>query len=313
MSSSSLVGLLLAAIMAISVMVVDSKIVLSELMIQPAAVSSEDGNFVELYNTESTPVVIGGTGLLVGNFLVTIGDGVTIGGNSYAILANNRNSAANGGINVTWQFDSPVTWQPSNGRVWLGQPFAMNSWEFQLEWGGASGKTFPFVAGASISYDSVRDPTYVNQTNPANWCRSTTRYGNPTTGDKGTPGKANVCTVQPTKAPTKAPTKVPTKAPTKMPTKVPTKAPTKVPTKAPTKAPTKVPTKAPTKVPTKAPVKAPTKAPATVAAPIAAPTAPVDVPSTSEPEKCGLLGFNLFCPLKFCGLFGRLFGLCNSD
>lgn len=73
--------------------------------------------------------------------------------------------------------------------------------------------------------------------------------------------------------------------------RIPTKAPTKTPTKSPTKRPSKRPTKAPTKTPTKAPTKTPT-------------TAPVR-------PNCGLLGLNIFCPFTFCGLFGRLLGICD--
>ena len=75
-----------------------------------------------------------------------------------------------------------------------------------------------------------------------------------------------------------------TKSPTKAPTKRPTKTPTKRPTKRPTVSPTKVPTTAPTKTPTKAPVR----------------------------KDCGLFGLNVFCPLTFCGLFGRLLRLCKD-
>jgi hypothetical protein len=29
-------------------------------------------------------------------------------------------------------------------------------------------------------------------------------------------------------------------------------------------------------------------------------------------ESCGLLGLSIFCPLSFCGVFGRLLGLCSN-
>jgi hypothetical protein len=73
--------------------------------------------------------------------------------------------------------------------------------------------------------------------------------------------------------------------------RLPTRAPTKAPTKAPTRRPTKRPTKAPTNVPTVAPTKKPSKAPVR--------------------KNCGLFRLNIFCPFTFCGLFGRLLGLCN--
>jgi hypothetical protein len=33
----------------------------------------------------------------------------------------------------------------------------------------------------------------------------------------------------------------------------------------------------------------------------------------AEPKSCGLLGLNLFCPLTFCGIFGKLLGLCSNE
>ena len=31
-----------------------------------------------------------------------------------------------------------------------------------------------------------------------------------------------------------------------------------------------------------------------------------------SPPTCGLLGLNIFCPLSFCGIFGRRLGLCYN-
>jgi hypothetical protein len=63
------------------------------------------------------------------------------------------------------------------------------------------------------------------------------------------------------------------------------------------------------------------KGPATV--PVATPPAPTPtlptptppipspLPPTGGNKKCGLFGLSIFCPITFCGIFGRLFGLCN--
>ena len=53
---------------------------------------------------------------------------------------------------------------------------------------------------------------------------------------------------------------------------------------------------------------APTPAPALPPVPTA-PSVPVAPPS--EDKTCGLLNLSIFCPFTFCGLFGRLLGLCN--
>jgi hypothetical protein len=35
-------------------------------------------------------------------------------------------------------------------------------------------------------------------------------------------------------------------------------------------------------------------------------------PPTPSPAKCGLLNLSIFCPLTFCGVFGKLIGLCDN-
>jgi hypothetical protein len=41
------------------------------------------------------------------------------------------------------------------------------------------------------------------------------------------------------------------------------------------------------------------------------PSNPSNPSSPTGPAPCGLLNLSIFCPFTFCGLFGRLFGLCN--
>jgi hypothetical protein len=38
---------------------------------------------------------------------------------------------------------------------------------------------------------------------------------------------------------------------------------------------------------------------------------PIDSSPTNAPQQCGLLGRSIFCLLTFCGIFGRLLGLCK--
>ena len=76
--------------------------------------------------------------------------------------------------------------------------------------------------------------------------------------------------------------------------------PTRAPTKVPSKAPTKTPTKLPTKVHVPGPIISPTRAPN-----LTAPT-----PSIPVNDKCGLFGWNIFCPRKSkCGWFLRVFNI----
>jgi ABC-type phosphate transport system substrate-binding protein len=64
----------------------------------------------------------------------------------------------------------------------------------------------------------------------------------------------------------------------------------------------------PTPAPTRPPVPIAPSVPTVPTAP--SPSGPSN-PTPSGPAPCGLLNLSIFCPLTFCGIFGRLFGLCN--
>lgn len=187
------------------------------------------------------------------------------------------------------------------------------------------------ILGASLSVSMMNAPEGL--------------YFEPVTGDLMVVGEPNeiarfskklVPTISPTKAP--VPVKSPTDVPSQSPSVRPVKAPVKVPLPVPVPIPVLMPLTAPVSVPIPitVPVGPPMTSPVTV--PVVQPIAPVSVPinvpvpvrgptkapssapNTSKPtskptnaptENCGVLGFNLFCPFTFCGLFGRLLGLCD--
>jgi hypothetical protein len=250
------------------------RIVLSEFMIDPLAAASKfDGTYIELYNAGDASIDLLNQQLLVNNFYATFATSVIVPPKTFAVIANSAVNTSNGGLPyVSYILDTPSTWQASGGRLLYGTgTFSGQGWTFSIDWGGSTGRTLPWTPGASISYNTLKDPNFVNTTDYSNWCVSVTQFGSGS--DKGTPGASNVCVLPPpTRPPTRRPTttRVPTKSPTKTPnTKTPTtKAPTRIPTRAPVviqqpiKAPsTKAPTKSPTtQAPTKSFTKAPTKA-----------------------------------------------------
>lgn len=53
--------------------------------------------------------------------------------------------------------------------------------------------------------------------------------------------------------------------------------------------------------------------PAPISGPVSSPAgSPVAAPVVVDESSCGLLGLSIFCPFSFCGLFGRLLGLCSN-
>jgi Lamin Tail Domain len=271
-------GILLLQILLLSRLVqvsAQGRIVLSEFMIDPLAAASKfDGTYIELYNAGDASIDLLNQQLLVNNFYATFATSVIVPPKTFAVIANSAVNTSNGGLPyVSYILDTPSTWQASGGRLLYGTgTFSGQGWTFSIDWGGSTGRTLPWTPGASISYNTLKDPNFVNTTDYSNWCVSVTRFGSG--NDKGTPGASNVCVLPPpTRPPTRRPTttRVPTKSPTKTPsTKTPTtKAPS---TKAPSsKAPsTKTPTKAPAAIPP--PVPAPQTTPYTKAPTKAAPT-----------------------------------------
>jgi hypothetical protein len=227
------------------------RIVLSEFMIDPLAAASKlDGTYIELYNAGDASVDLLNQQLLVNNFYATFTTSVLVPPQTFAVIANSAVNASNGGLPyVSYVLDTPITWQVSSGRLLYGTgTFTGIGWTFGIDWGGSTGRTLPWTPGASLSYNTQKDPNYTNTTDYSNWCVSVTRFGNG--NDKGTPGAANVCVLPPTRPP-------PTRRPTRTPTKTPSKAPTRAPSKAPSKAPVVI--QQPVKpLPTKSPSKAPT-------------------------------------------------------
>ena len=108
--------------------------------------------------------------------------------------------------------------------------------------------------------------------------------------------------VRPVKAPVKVPLAVPLPFPVLMPLTAPVSVsiPITVPVGPPMTSPVTIPV---VPVPVHGPTKAPSSAPNT--------SKPISKPTNAPTENCGTLGLNLFCPFMFCGLFGRLLGLCD--
>jgi Lamin Tail Domain len=274
-------GILLLQLLWLSHLVqvsAQGRIVLSEFMIDPLAAASKfDGTYIELYNAGDASIDLLNQQLLVNNFYATFATSVIVPPKTFAVIANSAVNTSNGGLPyVSYVLDTPSTWQVSGGRLLYGTgTFSGQGWTFSIDWGGNTGRTLPWTPGASISYNTQKDPNFANTTDHSNWCVSVTRFGSGS--DKGTPGASNVCVLPPpTRPPTRRPTTT-TRVPTKSPTKTPsTKTPT---TKAPsTKAPS---SKAPsTKTPS-------TKAPAAIPPPVPAPqtTTFTKAPTKAAPTK----------------------------
>jgi len=167
-------------------------IVITEIMNDPALVSDTVGEYFEIYNTTASPIdIVGWTLKDDGSDTYVIvsggasGTGTTIvpaGG--YLVLGRSDNMATNGGAPVDYSYgESGHTLGNSADEIVLLNTSMVEIARVNYD----GGVTFPDAAGASISLD----PSAWNETdndNGANWCLSTTAYGD---GDLGTPGVVN--------------------------------------------------------------------------------------------------------------------------
>jgi len=160
-----------------------AKIVINEVMQNPAMVWDSVGEWFEIYNTGSKAVDLAGwtitdelsnTHVVAGSLVVEPGE--------YLVLGRNGDPSQNGGVEVDYVTGVDIFLFNSSDRLVLiderGREIDRVAWD--------DGATFPDPNGASMS---LTGPTKDNEKGK-HWCTATTVYG---AGDLGTPGWANSC------------------------------------------------------------------------------------------------------------------------
>lgn len=166
------------------------QIVINEFMQNPRLVNDDKGEWLELYNAGTQTVDINGWKLddddtLTGDHTIDNGGPLNIADGGYLVLGVNSDTATNGGVTVHYQWSGFVLGNSSDKIILLN---ASNAVQDQLAYD--NGSTFPDGNGVAAA---LKSPDLDNSVG-ANWCEATTSYGD---GDKGTPGAANDCPVQP--------------------------------------------------------------------------------------------------------------------
>jgi predicted extracellular nuclease len=159
-----------------------AKVVITELMMNPSAVSDADGEWIELYNAGTSTVDL--TGWSVRDGTAGMADWLTtytLAPGQYVVVGANTNKATNGGATVVSAWNSFGLGNTS-GTVQLYNAAGVLADEVVY----GTGWTKP--TGASIS---LKTPSLDNS-QPANWCTESTVWSG-SAGDKGTPGAAAGC------------------------------------------------------------------------------------------------------------------------
>ena len=173
--------LLLVSFSAFSQSVGD--IVVTEFMNDSDQVSDTVGEWIELYNTTSSDIDLNGWSLKDdGSNDYPFSESLIVPANSYFVIGRGPNDASNGGVNLDFSYGNNYTLGNGADEIVLLSPTAV-----EIDRINYGINDFPDGGpGFSISLDpnNIFDDNNV----PANWCLSTSTFGD---GDKGTPGAVN--------------------------------------------------------------------------------------------------------------------------
>ena len=159
-------------------------LVISEVMVNPAAVTNWRGEWFEVYNASGSSVDLDGlevfdTDEATQGDAFTISESFVLEDGGYAVIA--RFDTNNGGVTAD------LTWTGHYLRNGSDSLFLSNGSEVLDEIAWDDGATFPDDAGYSMSLDTTALDSSSND-DGASWCNATSTYGD---GDYGTPGAAN--------------------------------------------------------------------------------------------------------------------------
>jgi predicted amidohydrolase len=158
-----------------------SKVVITEFMADPSAVTDANGEWVELYNADTATVDLSGWQIKDASSTTTIGSSVTIAPGKYIVLGKNTTTSTNGGVTMAGALSN---WSLSNTSDSILLYDSANTLIDQV----AYDSSWSIPSGAS---KSLKDVALDNNV-AANWCTETTAWSG-SAGDKGTPGAAAVC------------------------------------------------------------------------------------------------------------------------
>jgi hypothetical protein len=157
------------------------KIVITEFVPNPKAVSDTNGEWFEIHNAGTSAVSL--TGWTIkddGSNSHTI-SGLTIQPGQYAVLGKNSDTATNGGVPVDYKYSSFTLGNSGDSIILVDNLGAeVDKVAYTSGWG--------IPDGASLS---LKSPSLDNSVS-TNWCQETTAWGT-SAGDKGSPGAAAVC------------------------------------------------------------------------------------------------------------------------
>ncbi|HEY0970856.1 MAG TPA: lamin tail domain-containing protein, partial [Gemmatimonadales bacterium] len=162
-----------------------ARVVVHELMADPAAVPDGRGEWLELRNLGDAPVELRGWRLRSGNDRgYEIATSLVVPPEGLVVLARNGDASRNGGVRASLAYGSAISL--ANGGDWLALAGPDGATVDSVAWSRVPRGAAIGVRDAGLPHANVGD---------ANWVEQTTTYG---AGDRGTPGAPNDGALPPT-------------------------------------------------------------------------------------------------------------------
>ena len=159
----------------------DGSVVINEIMVNPAAVSDDTGEWIELYNPGGQPVDIEGWTLKdAGNNSHVIASSTVIEPGAYAVIGRSGDADKNGGVTVAYHYGEDFALANSGDTVTLDNA---GGEEIDSVTYGADGWPMD-TPGVSLELESEG----FDNSAAGNWMHAVMPFG---AGDLGTPGAPN--------------------------------------------------------------------------------------------------------------------------
>ena len=167
----------------------DISLTINEIMQNPSAVSDNDGEWFEIFNSGEIELDLNGWTIKdAGSDNHTISSSLTINPGEYKVIGINSNTGTNGGVNIDYQYSgssNDITLSNGADEIILVDTYGVVFDSVAYDGGPDNdGGIFPDPNGASMA---LVHPDSNNNVG-TNWHESTTSYGD---GDLGTPGIPN--------------------------------------------------------------------------------------------------------------------------
>ena len=151
-------------------------IVITEVMVNPAAVSDSYGEWFELYNADTVIISMLDWQLLGSDSDEHNVDSISIAPGEYIVFGRNNDSSVNGGYNADYEYSG---FQLANSE----DEIILIDDEGRVADQVAYDSSFPYLSGASMYLKNIASDNAID----TSWAMSETPYGD---GDYGTPGRA---------------------------------------------------------------------------------------------------------------------------